>query len=106
MPYRSRLVQLSLSLPAEDYSAYVTAVRLLARKMGDHAPDVAALLVHTLCRRDAAGLVEDFLEAVDWPLRMRRRKRGQHDLPVTRAHSRRTRLPRWMVSTKVDPSRN
>ena len=102
MTHRSRLVQLSLALPVDDYSAFLTAVRLLVRRMGVQAPDVVALLVHTLRRRDAAGLVEDYLEAVDWPVKLRKVARDARRSTRTRG----ARRSLFAASTAVDPSRN
>ena len=102
MTHRSRLVHVSLALPAEDYSAFLAAVRRLVRKMGVQAPDVVALLVHTLRRRDAAGLVEDYLEAIDWPVKLRS---GSREVPRSK-RKRRARRSLFAASPAIDPSRN
>ncbi len=61
-------VTLIVPLPEQDYAAFTAAGRHLVRVMGSEAPDLLALVVHTLRCRDARGLAEDYLESVGWPL--------------------------------------
>lgn len=69
-------VRLVIALPASDYNAYVLAGRQLLRVMGPQAPKVLALIAHTLRCRDARGLVEDYLESVNWPVKLRKPVNG------------------------------
>tara|TARA_R110002167_G_scaffold177156_1_gene376899 strand:+ start:244 stop:495 length:252 start_codon:yes stop_codon:yes gene_type:complete len=61
-------VTLIVPLPEQDYAAYTDAGRHLVRVMGNQAPDLMELVVHTLRCRDGCGLAEDYLESVGWPL--------------------------------------
>jgi|AntAceMinimDraft_12_1070368.scaffolds.fasta_scaffold02116_2 hypothetical protein len=61
-------VTLIILLPEQDYEAYTAAVRHLVRVMGNKAPDLIGLVVHTLRCRDARGLSEDYRESVGWPV--------------------------------------
>jgi len=61
-------VTLIVPLPEPDYAAYTEAGRHLVRAIGSEAPDLLALVVHTLRCRDGRGLAEDYLESVGWPL--------------------------------------
>jgi hypothetical protein len=61
-------VTLIVPLPEQDYAAYTDAGRHLVRVMGNQAPDLMGLVVHTLRCRDGQGLAEDYLDSVGWPL--------------------------------------
>jgi hypothetical protein len=61
-------VTLIISLPEQDYAAYLAAGRHLVRVMGNKAPDLLGLVVHTLRCRDGHGLAEDYLDSVGWPV--------------------------------------
>lgn len=104
MPQQSPSVHLIVTLPIKDYTIYTEAVRLLTRIMGKKAPNPITLIVHTLCRREARGLVEDYLEAVGWPLKLRKPHASRHRTAHrSHAEGRRTTLSR---DSSVDPSRN
>ena len=70
MPTPVSFVQLTIALPKRDYAAYHGALAVLAQVMGKKAPDLIALVVHTLRCRDSRGLAEDYLESINWPLQM------------------------------------
>lgn len=93
-----------VTLPLNDYIIYTEAVRLLRRIMGKEAPNPIALIVHTLRRRDARGLVEDYLEAVGWPLETR----GSHASKNRTTHRSQTERRRGTLTRTGlgSPSRN
>ena len=99
---------LTVCLPTKDHRSFVNARRRLRRIMGLLAPDLAALCAHNLRGRDPAGLAEDYLTAVGWPvvlapLHAGGRRRASPSLDPARlpAH-RRTTLPQ----PPADPCRN
>jgi hypothetical protein len=61
-------VRIVIDLPLRDFTAFAEATEHLARKMGRRAPDVFALVVHQLRRRDVPGLTEEYLESAGWPV--------------------------------------
>lgn len=73
------VIAVQIMLPQRDYRAFAAAVRLLRHSMGDRAPDVPTLVLHNLGRRDAAGLAEEYLESVNWPV-------TRSELPATKRH--------------------
>ncbi len=97
------LVRLTIPLPDNDYRVYLEAWRLLKRIMGRKAPDLETLILRDLQGRDAQGIADDYLDAIDWPssrgrvisLTIRRDR-----FPVVR------RSPRRRPGIPVDPSRN
>ncbi len=100
-------IHLVFSLPAADFSIYTEATQRLRGIMGKAAPDVLLLMVHTLRCRDAHGLVEDYLESIDWPVAPRK--------PTALQSGRQTRLcPRsgsgkrqsLSAAARGDPARN
>lgn len=67
MPRRPRPITVTVPLPTADYRVYESAAKILRRIMRDHAPDVVMLIQSKLVKHDATGVVEDYLERVDWP---------------------------------------
>lgn len=61
-------VRISVTLPAAEYRVYASAARLLARIMGAQVPAVAAVMRVQLGGRSPAGIADDHLDSVDWPL--------------------------------------
>ncbi|MCB1103403.1 MAG: hypothetical protein KDK74_01620 [Cephaloticoccus sp.] len=87
MPTPTSLVNLQLTLPYRDYSAYTKGVKLLSPVMGKQTPKALDLIVHTLCGRDGKGLAEDYLESIQWPFESinRGKTRIGRGLAVSRA---------------------
>jgi hypothetical protein len=61
-------VRISVTLPAAEYRVYASVARLLTRIMGAQAPAVAAVMRVQLGGRSPAGIADDHLDSVDWPL--------------------------------------
>jgi hypothetical protein len=94
---------LTVHLNAKDHRAFVNARRRLRRKMGLLAPTLAMLCSHQLSGRDAAGLTDDYLAAIDWPFNL--------SLGSGRSKTRRTAktLGRFRLASshlRIDPTRN
>ena len=67
MPHRSRSVRIAIYFDPADYRIFVNAARQLRQIMGAEAPAVAALIRFNLQDRDATGLADDYLDAIQWP---------------------------------------
>ena len=68
MTHRHPLIRVRVTLTPADYRVYVSAARILARIMGAQAPATGTIIQAQLGRRDASGIVDDHLDAVDWPV--------------------------------------
>jgi hypothetical protein len=101
MPTPVSFVQLTIALPKRDYAVYHDCIGMLTQVMGKKAPDLLALIVHTLRCRDSQGLAEDYLESVHWPLKVTNEStRG--------LQQKNTRMLRrvGLSAAPYDPSRN
>lgn len=67
MPQPTDLVRITIPFAAADYGVFVSATRQLRRIMGRSAPGVLALIKFNLQGRDATGIADDYLDAIQWP---------------------------------------
>lgn len=109
---RSRSITITLPLPTADYRVYESAIRILRRIMGDRAPDVVTLLRSKLVKHDATGVVEDYLERVDWPhaerplILPRPGSRSREEVRLKHPVRPRLQVLRMRGRPPADPSRN
>lgn len=100
----SSSVRITLNLPARDYRVYAAAATLLTRIMGRKAPNALTLIQHNLQGHDATGVVDGYLDSVDWPLAAGRVVSLRQ---AARRAARGTGAPRLPGAlSPVNPSRN
>jgi hypothetical protein len=98
-----------VQLPPDDHRVYTEARRILRCLMGRRTPRIETLLLHDLSGRDATGVVDNYLDAIRWPL-----ERGRAITVQLREQARRqegaTRNPRRanprLGKPPADPARN
>ncbi len=107
----SRLIILTVPLPAKDHRVFLAAQRILVRILGSKAPDTIGIVQQNLRGRDATGLADEYLDAVGWPMKgsrsisqHRRRKVRAIRCSVPNAAPGRLALPRQRGP--LDPTRN
>lgn len=61
-------ILVTLTLPSADYRIFQSAARMLRRIIGVTAPTTHALMEANLIGRDAAGLADDYLDSIGWPM--------------------------------------
>jgi hypothetical protein len=71
MPRPTNSSSITLQLESAVVRRYVTAIRQLRHKPGIATPTVQELILRELGHRDAAGIVDDFLQS-GWPAKNRR----------------------------------
>jgi len=102
-------VSLVIFLPAEDFSIYVEAHRILKCLMGRKAPRLEKLMLHDLRGRDAPGIADNYLDSVRWPLgcgravNLRMRERARR---VGKSAPRSPRTLAGLGKPPGDPARN
>jgi len=106
---RPRLAHLKLALPMDDYRVYRAAARILARLMGERAPDVVALIAHELTARKPRVVADEYLYFIGWgmpgrsPLKAAHPKSGGQARPAHRRGGRQ----KWLFPpASADPGRN
>jgi hypothetical protein len=106
MPRSSRLHVLTITLSQPDYDVFLAAVRILARVMRKQAPDVPTLVHSKLQRHDAAGLAEDYLDLVRWPLTRRRALHAPERTKRQPNHLKRNERAERIMAAKARPPRD
>lgn len=106
MPRPSRLHVLAITLAHPDYEVFLAAVRILARVMRKDTPDLSTLVQSKLQRHDAAGLAEDYLDLVRWPMTRRRALHAPERTKRQTSNLKRDERTERIVAAKARPPRD
>lgn len=108
-PAPNEPVPLVILLPIDDHRIYLEARRVLRCLMGRKAPRIETLLLHDVRGRDTHGIVDNYLDAIEWPLYRGRavtiKLREETAREVARSRKPRRQCLR-LARPPADPARN